>query len=79
MRNRITSSAMASFFVARAEAQKAGSSHPALCADEPVYRVTGDEQESSNTISPLMAGFPHPSSGAGAFQPKRGWLFQAQQ
>ena len=29
--------------------KKAGTSLPALCADEPVYRVTGDEQGSSNT------------------------------
>ena len=36
--------------------KKAGSSHPALCADGPVYRVTGDEQGSSNT-HPFTAWF----------------------
>ena len=35
--------------------KKAGSSHPAPCADEPVYRLTDDEQESSNA---------HPSGAA---------------
>ena len=41
----------ASFFCCRlfGRHKKAGSSHPAPCADEPVYRLTGDEQESSNT------------------------------
>ena len=36
--------------------KKAGSSHPALCADEPVYRVTGDEQGSCNA-HPITAWF----------------------
>ena len=35
--------------------KKAGSSHPASCTDEPVYRLTVDKQESSNT---------HPSDAA---------------
>ena len=36
--------------------KKAGSSHPALRADEPVYRVTGDEQGSCS-IHPFTAWF----------------------
>ena len=51
---------MAGFFVAGAEAQKSRVITPGPCADEPVYRVTGDGQESSNT---------HPSIGGG--QPSR--------
>ena len=45
------------FFVAACSVgiKKAGSSHPASCADEPVYRLTVDKQESSNT---------HPSDAA---------------
>ena len=51
---------MAGFFVARAEAQKSRVITPGPCADEPVYRLTAAEQESSNT---------HPSTGGG--QPSR--------
>ena len=48
MRNTLCPVVRRGFLLPEQRHKKAGSSHPAPCADEPVYRLTGDGQESSN-------------------------------